>query len=644
MFFLAYRLVSETFSFILMFSFATLFLVQVLREQKFLKMLSKITNDGKARIFLGIAIAWIIIAAISLIDLQIGNRLYFNITAFDYQTRVSVINAITRTGVPPINPSYYPGGPVKLTFLYYFWYILCSLVDKLGGNNVDARMALAASVIWAGLALIVTIALYLRIRDSGSGNIWRSSLIGISLLAVSGLDVFPSTLYMAFPQLLYGYFIDGDIEHWNEQITAWVGTTMWTPHHLVSLLNCVLGIMLIAYHKNARPLQRFASAFVSGIAFASAFGLSSWVTLIFVIFWAAWFGIRLLNGEGLKSIWIMILPGIVAAIAILPFVLDLFGGGNSESTSGFPLEITARWFRPVLLFTIGLSGWQVNLVNLMLLPLNYFLELGFFFLAGIVWLKLRRKGSMPDNFLIRAEITLLAITILLTSFTRSTIIANNDFGWRGWLPGQFILLIWGTDVLSYLWKKKPINLKILLIRPGPMNKVKFTLLLTIALGVLTSVQDIVYLRTWPILVDSGTYVLPEQIRSDQYLGTKNFEARTAYSLIDKNYPEDVVVQFNPLVGLDRPSGLYRTRPVVISYHSLYGVSPDLYKPLALKVSQLFTAQQSNWNAINDACKYNEINIIIYADTDKLWDQIHILTNNRKPLYSGKHYIIFNCGV
>ena len=162
--------------------------------------------------------------------------------------------------------------------------------------------------------------------------------MGIGLLTVSGLDIFPSTLYMAFPRLLYGYFIDGDIEHWNEQITAWVGSTMWTPHHLVSLLNCVLGFMLIAYHKNAKPLQRIGSALIAGVAFASAFGLSSWVTIIFVIFWIAWIVTRLIGGETIKSVWIMIIPGVVAAFAILPFILDLFGGGSGVSTSSFPAK------------------------------------------------------------------------------------------------------------------------------------------------------------------------------------------------------------------------------------------------------------------------------------------------------------------
>ena len=643
LFFLTYRMVSETFTYIILFIFAILFLLEFLSEHSYKSMFSEIKENKYARLFIITAVGWVIFTMISLVDIQWGNRLYFNITAFDYQTRVSVIDAITRTGVPPTNPSYHPGEPVKLTFLYYFWYILCSLIDKLGDSIVDARMALAASVAWAGLALAATVVLYLRLRNGNDANRWRSGFIGIRLLAVSGLDIIPSTLYMAFPRLLRGYFIDGDIEHWNEQITAWAGSTMWTPHHLVSLLNCVLGFMLVAYHKDKKTLQTLSSAIFAGIAFASAFGLSSWVTMIFVLFWISWMVMRLLKGEIIKSIWPMLIPGLVAAILTIPFIMDLFGGGSGSSSNGMPLGFGIRVFRPALIITTALPNWAGSITNLLLLPLNYFLELGFFFLAGVTWFKLRHKGYMSESKFAKEEIILLIITVLLTSFTRSVLISNNDFGWRGWLPGQFVLLIWGTDVISHLWKNKPINPKLLFIKPGQVNQVKFSCLLLLAIGILTSIQDMVYLRIWPIMVDTGTLTLLEPIRSDEYIGTKNYEARTLYSIIEEYYDKNTVVQFNPLVGLDRPSGLYRTRGTVISYHTLYGVNPEIFKSFAREIAQIFTAENANWHILDTACNHIGINIIIFADTDESWNTMSTLKKDRIPIFTGNHYSAFECG-
>jgi hypothetical protein len=88
---------------------------------------------------------WSLFAILSLIDIQLGNRLYFSVASYDLISRVSITGAITRTGVPPTNPGYFPGKTVPLTFLYYFWYILGSLIDQIGGTWMDARMAMIDS-------------------------------------------------------------------------------------------------------------------------------------------------------------------------------------------------------------------------------------------------------------------------------------------------------------------------------------------------------------------------------------------------------------------------------------------------------------------------------------------------------------------
>ena len=100
-----------------------------------------------------IGTVWIIFCILLLVDIQIGQRLYINAASHDFTTRTALIDAVTRTGIPPINPTYYPGHFERITELYYFWYILGSVVDSLGGSWVDARMALFAGITWSGLAL-----------------------------------------------------------------------------------------------------------------------------------------------------------------------------------------------------------------------------------------------------------------------------------------------------------------------------------------------------------------------------------------------------------------------------------------------------------------------------------------------------------
>ncbi|MBK8824420.1 MAG: hypothetical protein IPN58_17955 [Anaerolineales bacterium] len=208
----------------------------------------------------------------------------------DFATRVTVINAITRTGVPPVNPSFFPGHVEYITSLYYFWYIICSIVDQFGGNFVDSRMALIAGDAWCGLALMALIALYIRLRNRISGDeVWKTAIIGIGLLTISGLDVIPALINMIVTRLSYGFMWPaGDIEHWNEQITAWVGSLFWVPHHVAAMIVCLAGLIIFQYGSRELGYKKFLVALITGMAFASAVGLSTWVAVTFSLFWSVW--------------------------------------------------------------------------------------------------------------------------------------------------------------------------------------------------------------------------------------------------------------------------------------------------------------------------------------------------------------------
>src|SRR6185503_2103172 len=179
-------LISLKFSLLIIGSFAIAFAVIILTE----KPTARSATKFHFKTVFWIGGAWVAFVILSLIQIQWKDGLYSSVvTVSDQITRVSIIAAMTRTGVPPINPGYYPGHPIQLSFLYYFWYILGSLIDIIGGQSVDARAALNASAAWSGLGLMTTIALYLRLRNPNNGETARiSARIGISLLAVSGLD------------------------------------------------------------------------------------------------------------------------------------------------------------------------------------------------------------------------------------------------------------------------------------------------------------------------------------------------------------------------------------------------------------------------------------------------------------------------
>jgi hypothetical protein len=632
--FLTYGLASVKFALALLALFAIAFVAILLRTKGIATPKASKPLQTTA---LYIAIGWSIFAILSLIDIQWGNRLYYNIVSYDFTTRVAVINAITRTGVPPINPSYFPGHSVHLTFLYYFWYILCSLIAQIGGPFVTGRTAMIASVAWCGIGVMSTIALYLRLRNpEGGEKTWKAGLIGSGLLLISGLDFIPAIFLTLFTRVTSGSsFLQGDIEHWNEQITAWVGAIAWVPHHVAAMLACLTGMMLVLSVRNQGLSKKIGAMVIAGLAFASAFGLSVYVTIAFVLFWTVWMLVLFLQKERQLSL-LMTIPGLVALAAAAPFIAGLVGG-NSGSSGGFPISLSVRVFLLIVPTVIKLNSILINLIFLLLLPINYLMELGFFFVAGLLWLQKNGKVGWQKNPFHLAEILLLIVVVLIGSFVRSTTISNNDLGWRVWLLGQFVLLIWGVDIIQQYF---PSGGKEKLA--AQIKKTAQQLTIFLLLGLITTIVDVVSLRTWTMLVDQKGVLGSSTYSADTKLGERTFAARLTYDFINKNLPENIHVQHDPLEALNIPVGLYLDRPMVIAGQTAFGISPDEFDKRVSAAAEIFTTDAS-WGEIDNSCNQNFIDVIVVNDIDPLWKKLPALKQKRQPLYENNYYAVFACG-
>ena len=567
------------------------------------------------RSFFWIMLGWALFAIFSLVDLQRGSQeLYFSVASLDHTTRISIIDAMTRSGVPPVNPSYYPGHPVKLTFLYFFWYILGSVIDLAGGSMVDARSALFASVVWSGIALMALIVFYLRQRNGG-GSLTRLAMLGFISLSISGLDVIPAIALMRF-----GNGALGDLEHWNEQITAWAGSLLWVPHHVAGLVAGCVGMMLVHSARGMKRGRQYTDLIFAGIAFASALGLSVWVTLVFVLFWGAWLLFLYFQKEQRGLILPMLMTGAVAVLLAGSFLSGLVSSENNIS-GAFPVSFYVRSFRLADVFLEDSSFLWRSFIRLALLPFNYFMELGFFFLAALIWLR-HNKGNLRDNPYYFAEVLLLGASFTLGTFMRSSLIENNDLGWRVWLPGQFVLLIWGVDAMDGILKSRWV------VSP----RTKYNLVLLAMLGLSTSLLDATLLR------------FAYSLSFGAEAGRQIYSARQAYALINATLPEDVVVQYNPSSTLNRPSGLYGMRQSAISDRTAYGIPADLYSEKAAAVSEIFKMENvQNWDLLDALCGSHYINVIVIVDSDPLWNSLGRLEELRPALYKDEYTSVFTCG-
>jgi hypothetical protein len=635
--FLIWNLFSVKATFIVLAGFAVIFFIILLRTNR-TEVSKDITRLQSISIY--VAIGWSILSILSLIDIQWGDKLYYNVVSYDFTTRVAIINAMTRSGVPPINPSYFPGYPVRLTYLYYFWYIPCSLVDQLGGPWVNGRSAMIASVAWCGLGLMATIALYLRLRNPGKGPMaWKAGLLGSGLLLVSGLDFIPSLFLMVASRVFNGYSVlRGDIELWNDQITAWIGAVSWVPHHVAALIACLTGIMLVQFARGKSTSRQFILMAIAGLAFASAVGLSIYVTLLFVVFWGIWLITLFLQKEYRLSL-AMAFSGMVALIAITPFLAGLIRGGTPSSIQAFPVAIAVRIFEPIAPFVLNFPSTISNIIYLLFLPMNYILELGFFFVAGLLWVQQNGKDLWKNNPFQTAEIILVLVTVLIGSFVKSTVIGSNDLGWRVWLFGQFILLIWSVDVILRIFP----DLKVQKATISFTNRKNWRALrILLILGLITSIVDVLLLRIWPMFVDTGLAGFPNGFSTDTQLGKRTFGAREAYEFINRSTSEDVHIQQNPNDLLNRPIGLYADRPIATSGHTAFGISQPEFLSRSALVAKIFVAE-TNWDEIDHSCQANFIDIIAVSDEDPLWRYLPALKEERNPLYENPFYAVYSCG-
>lgn len=227
-----------------------------------------------------------------------------------------------------------------------------------------------------------------------------------------------------------------------------------------------------------------------------------------------------------------------------------------------------------------------------------------------------------------AEVILFFVVLIVGSTLRSTLITSNDLGWRAWLPGQFILLIWGVDTLE--------NLSLVSKTPSPLagevHKNRRLMIVFLAVGIITTIADAALLRfAWPLMTG------PEVTR--QY-----YSAHLAYDYLRENAPADAITQNNPSISLDRPSGLYGTHQMVISDRTMYGISTKDFDKWAARISPIFNdTDMMDWQLLDPLCAEYSIDILIFADVDPVWRSLDDLKAQRLPLYENEHYIIFSCG-
>jgi hypothetical protein len=505
---------------------------------------------------LGISAVWVLFVVLELVDVAVLNHLLLSVTIYDHALRTAFVDAAMRTGVPPANPLYWPGHAAPMRY-YYFWYVVTAVAAKIAG--VTARQALIASVVWAGFGLAAIVALYCRsfldATASGEGTSrrrWPRVALALGLLAVTGLDILP-----AIAKEIWQLPADADMEWWSgDQVTSWLDSVIWVPHHVAALVCCLFGFLLVWMCKGQGRVQRVACAVVAGIAFASAFGLSIWVPLGFAMVMMAWIvWVLVWERESRPRVPVLLGAGLVAVLAALPYLHELrtepaeiptgAGLASAGNTAHFLLFAIRRiidpdalqafsWFADIAHSHPVVAGTFARLI--LLLP-GYFVELGFFGLLLLAVAMAMRRLKLDESA--RHSMFLVAATLIMATFLRSAVISSNDFGWRSMLIAQFFLLL-----LAVRWFEGAFG--------EPKRWVQVVLYATLWIGVVGTVYQQAMLR----------FYLPEQerIHSPEVTGLSEYAMalRLAFDEADKRIPKAAIIQFDT----SQPSDYFRFAQVL----------------------------------------------------------------------------------
>ncbi|MFZ1941980.1 MAG: hypothetical protein WBF45_02460 [Acidobacteriaceae bacterium] len=588
------------------------------------------------KIGLLLAILWMLIVIASLVDLQIGHKLYVSATLYDQAVRVAFVSSAMRSGPPPVNPFSYLGSAPTARY-YYYWYVLCSYPARLA--HIGPRYALDASSIWAGFSLAALIPLYLKDFSGITRNLRRKSVIGFFLLAVTGLDLIPS-LYLA----LHSKVVHADMEWWDPtQIATWPDSLLWVPHHVASVVACFIGLLALwsVQKKKDGETASFAARAVAcifaALAFAAAAGLSVYVTFTFAIFLVLW-PFRFLYKKSFSDFFLYLITGILTYLLSKPYLNDLHSPGVVGAPGAVGGGFSAFGLR-TLPHIFAVRGFAHSFFPALLAVLVvYLLEFGFFVIVACERFKrdIRNWSSLSE-----AEIAcwfLALVTMTSLTFIRSTVIGNNDLAFRGAMIVQFVVLLWGTIYLddwifsrskSREWRGRLLN---------------GAVWITLVLGFCGTTYGLVMLRTYSILDDAGHIPHPAAwLPAPPNVGTYTFDIRQAYSYLDRTLPKYAIVQYNPMTDDYLPLLMYSRFQSVDAFPDCgteFGGDVNLCAPAQTALTDLFN--KAGTYDIQNVCKRLSIDVLVARETDPAWKDPTSWVWTNRPLVSNSYIRAFRC--
>jgi hypothetical protein len=346
---------------------------------------------------------------------------------FDH-SKIAIIDAMTRLGLPPVNPVFGEivagsGAPRGLAYYYLWHYSAAELASVLRATGWEADIGLTWFTAFASLMLMMGLAVRLGKRTGAA--IW------VVVLAAAG------SLWLTLGWL----FGSDNLEPFLLRPTGtagWLFQAAWVPQHLMSASCVVIAMLLVvecARRQSPIPIAALAltiaagfesSTYVGGVTFAIA-------ALAVVPFLLA--GIdperRLRLAAGLA------IAALIAVCFVAPFLRDQFvmvaARGDRAPIVLHHAAVFGEMLPPLLRRALDLPAFW-----LILLPI----EFPAIYLAGTMALYVMLRNAEPglEKTAIVVLATLTATGLVVAWLLASTLGDINDLGLRAVLPAILVLI------------------------------------------------------------------------------------------------------------------------------------------------------------------------------------------------------------
>jgi hypothetical protein len=342
---------------------------------------------------------------------------------FDH-SKIAIIDAMTRQGLPPVNPVFGEGGVAGHLVYYYLWHFSAAeLAMALRTSGWEADIGLTWFTAFASLTLMMALAVWLS-RRAGA------AILVVALAASASLR---EVLNLSFGN----YELEPFLQPPNG-FAGWLFQSAWVPQHLMAASGTIATVLLLAQYAQ-RP--QFAglltlalvvtasfesSAFVGGVTFAIA------ALVVAPLLFCA-----IEPKRRLTAILGLAVAGVLALGLAAPFIRDQFAlvaARGSDGAIGVDhFAVLGEMFPQPLRRILDLPAyWLIELP----------LEFPATFIAGTIALvaMLGARLSKPELTSAKLLAVLALVGLTISWILVSRLGDNNDLALRAILPAAMILI------------------------------------------------------------------------------------------------------------------------------------------------------------------------------------------------------------